>query len=123
MVHLRSENVPNDATNFCAIFCRFLLFMQFWETMIETANSSLLKECIFKEQPRNFSFKIWWFQLFAVSFLPEYAAICGITGEELKENFKPELEKMAEVNGWTLQETHDKLSRTHAFYWQNRPHC
>ena len=30
---------------------------------------------------------------------------------------------MAEVNGWTLQETHDKLSRTHAFYWQKRPHC
>lgn len=26
MVHLRSENVPNDVTSFCAIFCRFLLF-------------------------------------------------------------------------------------------------
>lgn len=48
MVHLRSENVPNDATSFCAIFCRFLLFMQFWETMIETANSSLQKECTSK---------------------------------------------------------------------------
>lgn len=44
-----------------------------------------------------------------ISFLPEYAAICGITEEEIKENFKPELEKMAEVNEWTLQETHDKL--------------
>ena len=65
MVHLRSENVPNDATSFCAIFCRFLLFMQFWETMIKTANSSLQKECIIKEQHRNSSFKIWWFQLFA----------------------------------------------------------
>lgn len=67
MVHLRSENVPNDATSFCAIFCRFLLFMQFWETMIETANSSMQKEDIFKEQHHNSSFKIWWFQLFAVS--------------------------------------------------------
>ena len=44
-----------------------------------------------------------------ISFLPEYASICGITEEEIKENFKPELEKMAEVNEWTLQETHDKL--------------
>lgn len=44
-----------------------------------------------------------------ISFLPEYAAICGITEEEIKDNFKHELEKMAEVNGWTLQETHDKL--------------
>lgn len=44
-----------------------------------------------------------------ISFLPEYAAICGITEQEIDDNFKPELDKMAEVNGWTLQETHDKL--------------
>ena len=44
-----------------------------------------------------------------ISFEPEYAAICGITEAEIKENFQPELEKMAEVNDWTLQEAHDKL--------------
>ena len=44
-----------------------------------------------------------------ISFLPEYATICGITEEEILTNFKPELEKMGEVNNWTLQETHDKL--------------
>ena len=44
-----------------------------------------------------------------ISFLPEYATICGITEQEIGDNFKPELEKMAEVNDWTLQETHDKL--------------
>ena len=44
-----------------------------------------------------------------ISFLPEYATICGITEEEIGENFKPELEKMAKVNGWTLRQTHDKL--------------
>ena len=44
-----------------------------------------------------------------ISFLPEYATICGITEQEIGDNFKPELEKMAEVNGWTLQETHDRL--------------
>ncbi len=44
-----------------------------------------------------------------ISFLPEYAAICGITEEEIGQNFKPELERMAEVNGWTLQQTHDNL--------------
>lgn len=44
-----------------------------------------------------------------ISFLPEYAAICGITEEEIEENFKPELERMAEVNEWTLQQTHDNL--------------
>ena len=44
-----------------------------------------------------------------ISFLPEYAAICGITEEEIGQNFKPELERMAEVNEWTLQQTHDNL--------------
>ena len=44
-----------------------------------------------------------------ISFLPEYAALCGITEEEIGQNFKPELEKMAEVNGWTMQQTHDRL--------------
>ncbi len=44
-----------------------------------------------------------------ISFLPEYATICGITEEEISENFQPELEKMADVNGWTLQQVHDKL--------------
>ena len=44
-----------------------------------------------------------------ISFLPEHAAICGITEEEIGENFKPELKRMAEVNGWTLQQTHDNL--------------
>ena len=42
-------------------------------------------------------------------FRSEYAAICGITEEEIGENFKPELERMAEVNEWTLQQTHDNL--------------
>ncbi len=44
-----------------------------------------------------------------ISFLPEYATLCGITEDEIEENFKPEMEKMAEANGWTLQETHDNL--------------
>ena len=44
-----------------------------------------------------------------ISFLPEYAALCGITEEEIGENFQPELEKMAVRNKWTVQETHDRL--------------
>ena len=44
-----------------------------------------------------------------ISFMPEYAAICGITEEEIGENFLPELKEMAEVNGWSDQETHDRL--------------
>ncbi len=55
-----------------------------------------------------------------ISFLPEYATICGITEEEIGENFKPELEKMAEVNGWTLQQTRDKLKEYYDGYHFSR---
>ena len=44
-----------------------------------------------------------------ISFLPEYAPLCGITEAEISENFQPELERMAERNRWTPQETHDRL--------------
>lgn len=55
-----------------------------------------------------------------ISFLPEYAAICGITEQEIAENFKPELARMAEVNVWTLQETHDKLKNYYDGYHFSR---
>ncbi len=51
-----------------------------------------------------------------ISFDPEYAAICGITEPEIGENFQPELERMAEVNGWTLQQTHDRLKNYYDGY-------
>lgn len=51
-----------------------------------------------------------------ISFQPEYATICGITEEEIKENFLPELQKMADVNGWTLQEAHDRLKEYYDGY-------
>ena len=44
-----------------------------------------------------------------ISFLPDYATICGITEEEIGANFQPELEKMAKANNWSVQETHDRL--------------
>ena len=44
-----------------------------------------------------------------ISFLPEYTSLCGITEEEISENFGPELEKMGEQNGWTPDETRNRL--------------
>ena len=44
-----------------------------------------------------------------ISFLPEYATLCGITEEEIGANFQPELERMAMRNKWSAQETHDRL--------------
>ena len=51
-----------------------------------------------------------------ISFLPEYATICGITEQEITSNFMPELQRMAEVNGWTEKETHDRLKEYYDGY-------
>ena len=51
-----------------------------------------------------------------ISFMPQYAPLCGITEEEIYENFQPELEKMAEMNDWTLQQTHDNLKEYYDGY-------
>ena len=55
-----------------------------------------------------------------ISFLPEYASVCGITEKEMQENFKPEIEKMGSVNGWSLNETHDKLKAYYDGYHFSR---
>ena len=51
-----------------------------------------------------------------ISFEPEYASICGITEAEIQDNFQPELQKMAERNHWTAQETHDRLKEYYDGY-------
>ena len=45
-----------------------------------------------------------------ISFEPEYAAICGITKEELLRDFKPEINKLAEYEGWTFDEAVAQLT-------------
>lgn len=44
-----------------------------------------------------------------ISFDARYAALCGITKEEVKENFMPEIMQMGEKNGWTKEETLEQL--------------
>ena len=51
-----------------------------------------------------------------ISFSPEYAAICGITEREIADNFQQELANMGALNGWSLQETHDRLKEYYDGY-------
>lgn len=51
-----------------------------------------------------------------ISFEPQYVSICGITEEEISENFQPEMERMGEKNGWNMQETHDNLKEYYDGY-------
>ena len=48
-----------------------------------------------------------------ISFSPDYAALCGITKEELLRDFKPEINKLGTKKGWTFDEAVVKLT---AFY-------
>ena len=45
-----------------------------------------------------------------ISFEPKYAAICGITKEEVLRDFKPEINKLAAKNDWNLDEAVAQLA-------------
>jgi len=51
-----------------------------------------------------------------ISFIPQYAAICGITKQEIRDCFMPEIEAMAKKNGWTVEQTFDKLKYNYDGY-------
>ena len=51
-----------------------------------------------------------------ISFMPQFAPLCGITEAEIAENFQPELEKMGDCNKWTLQETRNRLKEYYDGY-------
>ena len=45
-----------------------------------------------------------------ISFDSEYAALCGITKEEMVRDFKPEINKLASRKGWTFDEAVAQLT-------------
>ena len=51
-----------------------------------------------------------------ISFEPEYGAICGITKEELQNDFKPEIEKLADYENWTFDEAVAQLQTYYGGY-------
>ena len=55
-----------------------------------------------------------------ISFEPEYAAICGITKEEVLRDFKPEISKLAEYEDWTYDEAVAQLTAYYDGYHFSR---
>ena len=55
-----------------------------------------------------------------ISFEPEFAAICGITKEEVLRDFKPEINKLAEYEDWTFDEAVAKLTAYYDGYHFSR---
>ena len=51
-----------------------------------------------------------------ISFDPRFVAICGITEKEIDDNFQPEVEQMAEQNGWTNEEARNRLKEYYDGY-------
>ena len=55
-----------------------------------------------------------------ISFEPNYAAICGITKEEVLRDFKPEINKLAEYECWTFDEAVAQLTAYYDGYHFSR---
>ena len=55
-----------------------------------------------------------------ISFDAPYAAICGITKQEITDNFMPEIEAMGEANGWTAEEALGQLKANYDGYHFSR---
>ena len=51
-----------------------------------------------------------------ISFDPQYAPICGITEQEIADNFQPEMQQMADRNGWAVDEAHARLKEYYDGY-------
>ena len=55
-----------------------------------------------------------------ISFMPQFAPLCGITETEIAENFQPELKKMGDLNGWNVNEAHSHLKELYDGYHFSR---
>ena len=55
-------------------------------------------------------------QLNDISMKPQYATICGITRQELEDTFTPELNRLAETNELTYEETLNKMTALYDGY-------
>jgi len=55
-----------------------------------------------------------------ISFFPEYASVCGITKQEILDNFRPEIERMAQEYSVTFDEAVNKLKEYYDGYHFSR---
>lgn len=44
-----------------------------------------------------------------ISFDAPFATVCGITEQEISDNFAPEMQRLAEMNHWTIDEAQQRL--------------
>ena len=107
-----------------------------WKTPLHKACTAIYKEvfAVLKAQDKYEKFvfitgitKFTQISLFSVlnnlsniSFEPEYAAICGITKEEVLRDFKPEINKLAEYEDWTFDEAVAQLTAYYDGYHFSR---
>ena len=103
-----------------------------WKTPQHEACTAIYKEVFailkLKDERERFVFitgitKFTQISLFSVlnnltniSFYPQYAALCGITKQEMTDDFMPEIEAMGKKNGWTAEETVAQLKANYDGY-------
>jgi len=52
-----------------------------------------------------------------LSLLPQYETLCGMTRQEIVDNYAPELDAMARKNGWGMEETLSALKNDYDGYY------
>ena len=103
-----------------------------WKTPQHEACTAIYKEVFailkLKDERERFVFitgitKFTQISLFSVlnnltniSFYPQYASLCGITKQEITDNFMPEIEAMGKKKGWTAEETIAQLKANYDGY-------
>ena len=103
-----------------------------WKTPQHEACTAIYKEVFailkLKDERERFVFitgitKFTQISLFSVlnnltniSFYPQYAALCGITKQEITDNFMPEIEAMGKKKRWTAEETIAQLKANYDGY-------
>ena len=129
---VRFKNIIESAFNQTGLQVAILIdeydspLQHFWKTPQHEACTAIYREvfAVLKSQDKYEKFvfitgitKFTQISLFSVlnnlsniSFDSEYAALCGITKEEVVRDFKPEINKLASSKGWTFDEAVAQLT-------------
>lgn len=106
MLESKDENLDYAHDTFKAVFSNLKSCDEHLKFVFITGITKFAKVSIFSDLN----------QLDDISNFDRYSSICGITEEELKNNFIPEIKSIAEKNKFSIEETISKLKQMYDGY-------
>ena len=110
LIKLMNDNPFYDKLHETALLDAFRTVMQEFFVQLK-ANEAMVRFCFITGVTKFSQLSIFSTinNLRNVSMEPAFAAICGITKEELETVLVPNIQELAEANQWTMEETLQKL--------------